>query len=831
MKHSLRIISLAFLAMLSAQVSHGQLVINELMQSNIDCIMDDLKEFPDSWVELYNSGNEAVNLQDYKLGTKDKPGKAWPLPNKTLKAKQYVVVSCDKEETGLHTDFRLESGKDGSVYLFKGEEMVDKVEKMKKMPAPNIAYGRKTDGANDWGYQETPTPGKANCGAICKDILGEPVFSEAGRVMTTSGNISLTLSLPENAPEGAVIRYTTNGSEPTEASALYQSPISISSSKVVRAKVFCKGWLSPISTAQSYIFLGRNWTIPVVSIVTDDRYMNDAQIGIIANNPDKNHKHDWRRPMNLEYFDAEGTTSAINQLCEARVMGGQSREHKLKSLAVYANKRFGVKRFEYEFFPDQKPGLTDFKSIMLRNAGNDFGGLYMRDAVIQRVMGQNADLDWQAWQPTAVFLNGEYKGMLNIRERSNDDNIYTNYDGLEDIDMIEISQENSQMIEELKAGSLDNYEAFKAFYNEPGHKKAEYDELMDTQEFMNLMIMNLYYGNLDFPGNNLVWWRPIADGGKWRCIAKDTDFGLGLYGRSSDYNTINWIYNNNADPGNAWANTPEATQLFRSLMADADFNREFIDHCAIYMGDFLNERGTRQIWDPMASLVKPELIEHRKANNTFGWGWGWTPDYEGEINNEINNARNWLSKRTDNFYRHVANYYKLGTPTPLIINKDASEQVATVVNGVEIKQPFFDGKFFANRQLKVEGKAAEGRAVRGWKVTQTNTDGSVTEKEISSPVYTFTMPACKSLALNAIFGENTGIDEVNAKTSWRWNIENNELVLNGVVKGTDVALYNVSGMLICQQKSSGTATHRMPLNGNARIYVLRVGTECVKIKL
>ena len=29
--------------------AHAQLIINELMQSNIDCIMDDINEFPDSW--------------------------------------------------------------------------------------------------------------------------------------------------------------------------------------------------------------------------------------------------------------------------------------------------------------------------------------------------------------------------------------------------------------------------------------------------------------------------------------------------------------------------------------------------------------------------------------------------------------------------------------------------------------------------------------------------------------------------------------------------------------------------------------------------------------
>ena len=810
----------------------AQVVINELMQSNIDCIMDDLNEFPDSWVELYNSGTEAVNLKDYKLGAKEKPGKAWQLPNQTLNAKSYVVVYCDKEESGLHTNFRLETGKDGNVYLFQGEEIVDKIEKMSKMPAPNIAYGRKTDGSDEWGYQATPTPGKANCGQTCTDILGEPVFSQKGCVFTSSKTIRLQISMPEETPEGTVIRYTTDGKEPTATSTVYQSPILINSNKVIRAKLFCDGYLSPISTAQSYIFLGREMTISVISIVTDDRYMNDNAIGIIKNNPNKENKKDWRRPINIEMFDAPGSESVINQLCETRVMGGQSREHPLKSLAVYANKRFGAKRFDYEFFPDQKPGLTDFKSILLRNAGNDFGGLYMRDAIIQRVMAENADIDWQAWRPAVIFLNGTYKGMLNIRERSNDDNIYTNYkdesgNGLEDIDMVEISQENSQMVEELKAGTLDNYNAFKAFYNQAGHTLDEYEQIMDCQEFINIMIMNLYYCNLDFPGNNIVVWRPTAEGGRWRWIAKDTDFGLGLYGRNANYNTIEWIYNHNYDPNNNWANTSQATQLFRSLMADPDFKRKFIDQAAIYMGDFLNERGTRAIWDPMADLVKPELVKHREENSGGGW-WGWHPNYEQEINNEINNARNWLSQRTNYFYTHVANYYNLGTPTPLVVNKDMAEEVTTIINGVTLKNADFDGKFFANRQLTVEAEGSGNRVVMGWKVEQTANNNTTTTEEVYEPVYSFTMPACKKLKLTALMGSFDGINDLAAR-DWNWRIDGQQLVVSGVSRGTNVMLYDVRGMLLGKANANGEDI-RLPLTSKSQIYVLKVGAEAVKIK-
>ena len=736
MKHLL----LAALSSFCLGSMHAQtLVINELMQSNIDCVMDDLNEFPDSWVELYNAGSTAVNLQSFSIGTTDKADNAWQLPDKMVAAKQYVLVYCDKEEQGFHTPWRLESGKGCSVYLFQDGIIVDHVEGMKKQPAPNIAYGRKTDGGNEWGYQLTATPNATNCGQLAKNMLGEPVFSKQGVVVTNTNNITVQLSLPEGSPEGSIIRYTLNGAEPTANSALYNAPFVLNRTTIIRAKVFCDGYLSPRSTCHSYIFFPttRPLTLPVVSIMTDNRYLNDSKIGIYVDgnyqSGKKNYEFDWRRPINIELFEGADQQSVINQLGETRIMGGATRSNKMKSLAVYAHKRFGTKRLDYEFFPDQKPGMKDFKSIALRNAGNDFDYLYQRDAVIQRTMATHADLDWQAWRPVIVYINGAYKGMLNIRERSNDDYVYTNYDGLEDIDMFE-------NWDELKEGDWENYNLFKAFYNEHGHTLAEYAEWMDWEEFINLMAMNLYYNNQDFPGNNIVMWRPKAEGGKWRWIAKDTDFGLGLYGSPADYKTLEWLYNPNYDAGRNWANKYEHTRLFRRLMEDADFNREFIDRCCIYMGDFMNEKGTREIWDPMYEAIKTEYPYHRRLINQ------WWPNY----NDELNAARNWLKKRTAEFYKQIGSYYQLGMPYQLIINKGNTQQVDITVNGIKLSENEMDGNFFANRSLHISGKATEGQDVKGWKVTaQTTTEIVGSELDMTMPAY--------SVTITPIVGEASGI--------------------------------------------------------------------------
>jgi hypothetical protein len=457
-------------------------------------------------------------------------------------------------------------------------------------------------------------------------------------------------------------------------------------------------------------------TIPVISITTNDDYLNGKE-GIFRVNSKANQVN-WRRPINFELFDEPDKASVLNQICETRIMGGQSRDWARKSMAIYSNKRFGAKRLEYEFFPDQRPGVTNFKSIMLRNAGNDIDGLYMRDAIMQRSMAEHADLDWQAWRPAVVYINGEYHCMLNIRERSNDDNIFTNYNELEDIDMIEIAQENNKMVGEVKAGTSENYDKFVKFYSERGHTLAEYAEWIDWKEYINLMAMNLYFNNQDFPGNNIVMWRPRTEDGKWRWISKDTDFGLGLYGKEVEFNTIKWLYdfNHTYDRDRKWANTKEATMLFRNLMEDPDFNREFIDRSLVYMGDFLNEKGVRAIWDPMYELVKDELLIHRdELNPPNPWSWWGGGNNEKNIENEVNNVRNWLSKRTDYYRKCLCDYYKVGTLASMTVNKDMEDAAEghILFNGVELSNGTFDGKFIVGRKIILEPGEASTLNVTG----------------------------------------------------------------------------------------------------------------------
>lgn len=214
------------------------------------------------------------------------------------------------------------------------------------------------------------------------------------------------------------------------------------------------------STTRSYIISDRKLTLPALSITTDTSYLFDPGHGIFVWGKEytskyseekddykfrqySNLSHDWRRPMNIEYFDGSSHAPAINQIGEMRISGGGSRyQHEKKSFVIYANKRFGTKRFYHKFFANKSSieKGNGYKSLVVRNAGNDCSYAMMRDALIQNLYGNKTNADHLAYQPAVVYINGKYWGIENIRERSSDDYYLANYGlGEDEIDMFDNS--------------------------------------------------------------------------------------------------------------------------------------------------------------------------------------------------------------------------------------------------------------------------------------------------------------------------------------------------------------------------------------------------------
>ena len=132
----------------------------------------------------------------------------------------------------------------------------------------------------------------------------------------------------------------------------------------------------------------------------------------------------------------------------------------------------------------------------------------------------------------------------------------------------------------------------------------------------------------------------------------------------------------------------------------------------------------------------------------------------------------------------------------------------------------------ANRRVTLEATTTDGTQVAGWEVRQISSNGTTTTNP-SGSTYTFSMPTCQRLMIRVLWGDPSGITQVN-KQNWQWRIDQQQLVLTDVPAQTSVALYNLQGILLNKVKADGF-TISLPLENNHQTYLLKVGDKTVKI--
>lgn len=686
-------------------------MFNEVMQSNVDYLMVE-KDFPDSWVELYNPSELDIDLQGYYIGLKSDATSAYQIPEScVLFSQKYVVIYCDKENSGLHTDFRIDSGK-GDLYLFdKDKNVIDELH-LKKMPAPNVAYGRVTDGAADWQYEVLPSAGYANYGLGAKEPLPDPIFSVSGGVYTNP--FALTISKPDrDLPDDTKLYVTIDGSEPTETSSSVDQNyfLEITTSTVVRAKLISKSALPGRSVTHSYIFHPRSTTLPIISIVSNNDYFYSEENGILKggdNDKTTNCYQGWRRPINAEFFDLRnGQTTIFNQICETMVAGNYSRAYPQKSLKLYAHKRWGVKRFTGSFW-DDKPNVAAVKSFTLRNYGT--GCLYGRfhDAAVQKIFGTHlSSLDWLAYQPVLLYINGIYKGEYEMRERSDEDYVESNYGGLEDIDIC-----NEHVYWDPLYRSRTLYEQFYDVYTKNQVSYEEITNLMDIDNFIDTFITELFSTNYDYPQNNISVWRRTDEGGIWRWILKDLDY-TALF-KPAIYNMFHYIIR--ADDPNSEeykdANRFQVMEpslfLYRLMMSFPQFRDSLIDRLTVYLGDFLQPSATLPVLQDMETAITDEVQPTYDAYSDFSKYYGKYENMEPEFDDLLNpyehfkasfeKMKDFWKRRPSIVYGQMAEFFNLGETVKVVINKGS---IFPTVNGVRLQEEIFDGCCFSNRKLKL----------------------------------------------------------------------------------------------------------------------------------
>ena len=671
-----------------------QVMINELMQSNVDALFY-RKDFPDSWFEVYNTTGKKINMRGWRIGVTNDYAKSYDLFHfRELPAYGHILYYCDKKDDGWeHTDFRLESTKAGALYLWNADGVLVDSVAYNEMPAPNIAWGRITDGADEWQYEVNPTPGEPNESRGSDFIMPDPVFSHTGRLLPVGESLSVTITFPDVLlPSDTRLYVTLDGSAPTKASASYAKDepctMLITETSVVRARLISNFALTSLPVTHSYIIHPRTTQLPVFSLSTDSRYLYDEEIGMMVGDDfDDNCFKGWRRPFNIEFFEqTEPDTALINQIGEAGMHGAGSLRRHQKAMNLYTNKRWQKKRFKSATFFPHKPFIKKTKTFCLRNSGTRCLDSRIDDAFVQLLFANHLDsLQYLDYRPCIVYIDGKYNGIMDIRERANNTWASNNL-GLEEDSISEIEAFYTNVAE---------YDDIRQLIDDPNSKYEDFDKLFDMSLFLNYLCCEAYSSNRTFAHTNVYLW---YDRSEWQKILhpllKDLD---DFSGGGDNWSWMNFITLTGNESN--YDEKPEHRRIFARLFDMPEFRNPFIDRMMVYLGDFCKPSVTVPRINDMRAAIEDEI----EATFAFMNEGATYQDFANRIENKL---IPFCQQRPLILSQQLASRFDLGNVIPLTVSTKVYHDgsvydVPASMNDICLTEGNFDGYCFSGRAFRV----------------------------------------------------------------------------------------------------------------------------------
>lgn len=511
------------------------------------------------------------------------------------------------------------------------------------------------------------------------------------------------ISVELSAPEGQIY-YTLDGTAPSTRSTPYRNePVDLTKTTVIRAVAISKTGKSRV-WGHTYFIDEPETAFPVVSIGVTPGLLFDPGRGVFMQGGrvvdtlwSKPGANFWSRTeftVNVEIFETDGHC-VYNCLSGFRLFGGMSRLFPQKSMAIVAREQYGQTRIEYPLFG--KKGPKDFKYLVLRNAGSDFGKTHFRDALMTGLV-DDWDLETQAYRPAHVYINGRYWGIYNMREKVNRFFIEDHSDADRDsIDLIEHYMTRKQ-------GSTRHYRRLLRYLEDhnlrdPAHYGYIHTQ-MEVENFMNYQIAQIYFDNQD-AGGNIKFWRPQTEDGRWRWILYDTDWGFGLQDEQAWRN--NSLAFHTEPRGPKWPNPPWSTFVLRKLLENPAFEEAFVTRFADHLNDsFAPEKVNKKI-DRLYNNLLPEMPRHLQR---------WRLDRR-KWESQVALLREFAEKRPDYVRTHLMAKFDTGPQRRLNVVAGKGGQV--VINEtVKVGKNPFSGIYFAHHPVRLRAAPAYGYRFSHW---------------------------------------------------------------------------------------------------------------------
>ncbi len=682
------------LSLVSSYSAFSNVVINEILASNNGINTDpDYNEYAD-WVELFNNGKDTVDLSGYFLTDNlDDPTKfTFPVGTKIAPNAQ-IMIWCDGNDSGLHTSFKLSADGEELGLFDSKQTLLDSVTFGPQYI--DISFGRTVDGSS-FRYFKEPTPNEAN---TTKGYIGkanQPMILTQGGFYTSSVDVEITNDL------GGEVRYTTDGTEPTETSALYESPINLTKTTVVRARIF-DGEKMPgnVMTASYFIddaFKGHD--LPIVSIATDPRNFWDSTIGIYT----QDFKPEWEIPVNIEMFENNGSDRAkFNSPAGVKINGLAAWQLPQKMLGVYFKKKHGESKLETKLFHDDN--RSSFKNFSLRASGTDWCNTLIRDGLGQQACRKaGVGFGLMAFRPSVVYVNGEFLGIHNIREKVDADYIAQHY-GLASSEFDMIENWNS-----IENGSLDSWIDLIYLYTKDLSVEENYaavEEKIDIENFTDFAITEIYSLNRSLD-HNLMAWKPKHDG-KWNWILMDLDRGFFL----NSWVPMSYFVNQEHWP-------------LQNLLANDNYKKYFAQRMADRLfASFNPDDMVAQTYQHKAD-IDPLIDKHLERWKGTTSDWGNAIADRATWENEIEKIVEYLRACPAMLLNELHWHYNVNVSKMLSFHSEGNALNEWSFNGLKSDLKNISGLYPEGLDIKIEAKHKDGYNFVGWKK---NTVANIISKE------------------------------------------------------------------------------------------------------
>lgn len=629
-----------FEALESRVVLEGTPYISEFMAVNTSTLLSQATNTYEDWIEIYNPGPGAVDLNQWYLTDSRRELHTWRFSQSyILEEDHFLVVFASGQnlvpsgnQLEFHTNFRL--GADGEYLGLvrpDGTTVVSEYDPEYPRQTANVSYGVTAE-TFDVDYFFVPTPNQHNPPPFRSNAFhpSPGFFDEPTRV---------TLNPAALQP---VVRYTLDGRLPTESDSVYNDPILIDTTTVVRAKsynpgntgdVFTQTFLFPGDTlAQSHTPVGwpSQWTnngnvpvtadygmdpeivqnpvyagaaidslvsLPTVALTLPQWDLTGSAAGIYAN-PQQTGA-EWEKGATLELIHPDGT-KGVNVGVGVRIRGSESRDPAntaKHSFRVAFKAEFGASSLAYPLFPGTR--VDRFERLELN------GGLHdswldpnsrerMRSTMLRAAWlreSQNAmGYDGPSGRFVHLYLDGLYWGIYQLQEQIDADFAGIHFGGSKnDYDVVNSGN--------LDSGDATVWNRLLSIVSAGSMSDVVYDEIqavVDLDSFIDVALLKMLAGDAEWGQGNWVAIRNRVQNTPFRFFV---DGGERILNEPTDQ---------------FWTTAGDSlTTLFHLLRTNGQFRRRFGDRVqqqVLRDGAPLNEAASRERWNSLADSLRPAII-------------------------------------------------------------------------------------------------------------------------------------------------------------------------------------------------------------------------------